>query len=150
MTNSSLAAVAGAAAAQMGVSESTPTPPTGQPEAATAAEISAAEDRGWKMGAEAERERFMTIFTSDKISGNSARMSHAMDLATSSPDMSADKIVEMTTKHVAVDGSSNAGLSLDDRASDADPLGAAEGQPGGEVKGGIDTAAIYAKHNGSH
>ena len=150
MSRSNLAAVAEAAAAQTGVSEPTGAQPTGQPKAATPTEITAAEARGQEAGAAAERERLATILSAEGIAGNAARMSLAMELASDAPGMSAEKVIGMATKYAAPDGQADNGMNLADRQSDADPLGGAVDPGKGEAKGGIDTGAIYAMHNGAH
>lgn len=91
------------------------------------AAVTAAEAKGRKDGAEAERNRLSSILSSEGIKGNAARMNLAMELAAEAPEMSADKVIDLTTKHVSDEpaATSAAGMSLAERQSDADPLGSA-------------------------
>ena len=151
MTTSTLAAVAAAAAGPETSGGRAP-----EPESAVAgvsredlsSAVQAAEARGRTEGATAERKRLQDILSAEGVAGNTARMAHAMELAAGAPEMTAEAIVELTTKHVK-DGAT--GLSLADRASDADPLGANAGSAAGgagQQRAGMDVCAIYAKHNG--
>jgi len=92
---------------------------------------SAAETRGREEGAAQERARLTSIMTAEGISGDASRMNHALELATEAPTMSAEKVVQLTTKHLPAAEDSQepqpTGLSLDDRRTDADPLGEAVG-----------------------
>ncbi|WP_319498073.1 hypothetical protein [uncultured Cohaesibacter sp.] len=150
MPRSNLAAVAEAAAAQSGVSGEQTTADAPNAEQVSREEITAAEARGQEAGAAAERERLATILSAEGIAGNAARMSLAMELAGDAPGMSAEKVIGMATKYASADGQADSGMSLADRQADADPLGGAVDPGKGEAKGGIDTGAIYAKHNGAH
>lgn len=55
---------------------------------------------GTKLGAENERKRLSTIMSAEGISGNAARLSAALDLASESPEMSAEKVIAFTAKNV--------------------------------------------------
>lgn len=56
---------------------------------------------GHKAGAESERTRLASIINADGVKGDAGRLSASLDLATESPDMSADKIVAFAVKNVA-------------------------------------------------
>lgn len=84
---------------------------------------------GRRAGATAERERLMSVLSAEGISGNSARMNHALELAAEAPDMPADKVVAMTTKHVGAAATTDDAASLSARESDQDPIGEAAGTP---------------------
>lgn len=150
MTQTSLAAVAGAAAG------SSPAPTS--PQASVADTVSRADHDtgiahadadGRKAGAEGERKRLMDVLSADGIAGNASRMNHALELAAEAPEMSADKIVSMTVKHIPESGAASTGANLADRVGDADPIGAAAVNGHEPVKSGIDACAIYAVHNGT-
>jgi len=91
------------------------------------AAVTAAEAKGRKDGAKAERGRLSSILSSEGIKGNAARMNLALELAAEAPEMTADKVIDLTTKHVSDEpaATSAAGMSLAERQSDADPLGSA-------------------------
>lgn len=149
MTTSALAAVAQAAAATVEESAGASVPvPSKATESDNTAAVAQAEAEGRKSGASAERERLAGVMSAEGITGNAARMSHALELAVNAPDMSADKIVSMTTTHVSGASDAPDGASLAGRQSDADPLGGSEGSAD-TTKAGIDISAIYQVHNGA-
>lgn len=112
------------------------------------AAVAAAEANGRKLGAEAERKRLSSVLSAEGIAGDATRMGHALDLAAVAPDLSADKIITLTTRHVGSSAGRTDGMSLEERRGDADPIGASAGAAGGE-KAGIDVSAIYGLHNRS-
>ncbi|RWF44288.1 MAG: S49 family peptidase [Mesorhizobium sp.] len=74
---------------------------------------------GTKTGAEAERTRLAAIIGAEGIKGNAARLSAALELASESPEMSAEKVVSFAAKNIAESGPSAA---LADRAAQPDSL----------------------------
>ncbi|MCX2722605.1 S49 family peptidase [Roseibium salinum] len=113
---------------QMGNQTSAPAAENaGIPQADHDAAVANAAAEGRRAGASAERERLMAVLSAEGIAGNPARMNHALELAAEAPEMSAEKVVAMTTKHVGAAADASADLSLDARQSDQDPIGEAAG-----------------------
>lgn len=81
---------------------------------------------GTKAGAEAERTRLAAIISADGIKGNAARQAIAFELASDSPEMSAEKVISFATKSAPEATSSSA---LADRAAQPDSLARAGNQP---------------------
>ncbi|MER9355546.1 S49 family peptidase [Mesorhizobium sp. M0514] len=73
---------------------------------------------GTKAGAEAERTRLAAIISAEGIKGNAARLTAALELATESPEMAADKVAAFAVKNVA----EGASAALADRAAQPDSL----------------------------
>lgn len=149
MTDTSLAAVAGAAAGQKPVSEGATgavadTVPRSDHETA----VASAEIGGRAAGAEEERARLAAVLTADGIAGNLDRMNHAIELASEAPEMSSEKIVAMTVKHIP-ESAATTGADLAGRLSDSDPLGEVGGASPDKSAAQIDASAIYAVHNES-
>lgn len=70
---------------------------------------------GRKAGAEAERARLATIMGAEGVKGNPVRLSAALELASESPDMAADKVVGFATRNVP----SETKLAVDPASLDA-------------------------------
>ncbi|MER9937426.1 S49 family peptidase [Mesorhizobium sp. M0088] len=81
---------------------------------------------GTKAGAEAERTRLSAIISADGIKGNAGRLSAALELATESPEMAAEKVVAFAAKNIAEQGPS---ASLADRSKQPDSLARSGNQP---------------------
>lgn len=134
---------------QMGDQNSAPAAENaGITQAELAAAVAEATTTGQTAGASGERDRLMTILSAEGISGNPSRMSHALELAAEAPELSAEKVIAMTTKHVSAEATPAADASLASRQSDQDPIGAAAGSPAATAKTGMDVSAIYNVHNG--
>lgn len=73
---------------------------------------------GTKAGAEAERTRLAAIIGAEGVKGNAARLAAALELATESPEMAAEKVAAFAVKNVA----EGASASLADRAAQPDSL----------------------------
>ena len=83
---------------------------------------------GRREGAEAERARLATIMNADGVKGNPLRLAAALELASESPDMAADKVVGFAVRNVP-EQKPVEDKSLAARGSKPDSLGQAGVQP---------------------
>lgn len=95
--------------------------------------VAAAREEGHAAGAQAATTRLAAALGADGIKGDAARMSAALDLATTSPSMKGEQVAAFVTGNVA---SSSSEPSVDQvqtaLENDRQPLGLA--MPGGQVK----------------
>lgn len=123
-----------------------PTPVASISQAQHDSAVASARADGVKEGAQAERDRFAAIVSAEGITGNSARISAALDLATKSPGMSADDVVSFVTANVTGAAPATASAALANRiaaSGNSDALGATD-QPA--AKGGRLTALAKKIH----
>lgn len=93
------------------------------------AAVSKALQDGRTAGAAAERERMSAILSADGMREAPRKLAAAVDLALKSPAMSAEDVVAFVSANVATEATSKPETpkaSLDNRASDADPLAATD------------------------
>jgi len=113
------------------MSESTDAPVVEQnagiPRADHETAVSAARAEGEKAGADSERQRLAAIVGAEGVAGNAKKMSAAMELAAKSPQMSAEDVIGFVSANVtaAPEKPEAPSASLEDRASDRDPVGEA-------------------------
>lgn len=123
-----------------------PTPVASISQAQHDSAVASARAEGVREGAQAERDRFAAIVSAEGITGNSARIGAALDLATKSPGMSADDVVSFVTANVTGAAPATASAALANRiaaSGNSDALGATD-QPA--AKGGRLTALAKKIH----
>lgn len=118
----------------------------GVPKADHDAAVNAAKAEGETVGASAERARFAAILGHEKVKGNAARMSAAIDLAVKAPGMSADDVAAFVTANVPeTTGAASAAARFAANPANALVGGNVEGlQPEKKPGAKIDANAIFA------